>query len=360
MAPEMQGTIQDNTYTRSEEVTYTNAVDIWAVGVMTFRILTGRDPFRPGEIGEYITGKLPFPTRRLRQVMASYEACRFVQSLMTPQPHLRPNARDCLNHYWLQSRTTVPGTLERLSRSELEESGLAEDPLEASATWSSEPVSRVKTEEQTSVSDNETIAPTSAPTAFPNSPFTGKDNATENAFNAVKTKQDVTPSFQGVNATDFASITPRVMGKTEGQSRRVRSGSCDSSEIMFRSHRALEETPANSLQKERGRKRMSEKSAVGQKTPGRLYVKGEKDGNDFRPSKSSVSHRIHRGRDELTISALMHHDSQVQNGRVRAMSEEATPSRSNVLLSEDFLAPSGDSIGCARPLMVRRNAIAWY
>jgi serine/threonine protein kinase len=149
----MQGIIQNNTYTRSEKVTYTEAVDFWAVGVMTFQILTGRDPFRPREIGEYTTGKLHFPTRRLHQVKASDEACRFVQSLMTPQPHLRPNARECLNNYWLQSHTALPGASGRSSRSDLKlDRSLREqnENTASYATWASEEVSRVNIEERTS------------------------------------------------------------------------------------------------------------------------------------------------------------------------------------------------------------------
>jgi serine/threonine protein kinase len=230
MAPEMQGIIEDGSYTRCEKVTYTEAVDIWAVGVMTFQIFTGRHPFRPGEIEKYTTRKLRFPTRRLRRAMASDEACHFVKSLMTPQPTLRPDARECLRHYWLQSHTTFSDASECSSHSGLNESGPAEEVLEASATWASEKESRRKIEEPTSIYDNETaasniaplnfIASAAAPTVYLSSPVFGKEKPTKKAL--VEPDRDMALGCQDVNDTDFANITQPVIKITDQRSEETR------------------------------------------------------------------------------------------------------------------------------------------
>ena len=197
MAPEMQGTFQDEVYTRHGKIAYTEAVDIWAVGVMTFQILARRPPFRPDEIEKYVTGKLRFPTRRLRRAMASDEACHFLQYLITPRPTLRPNARECLKHYWLQSHTTPPEELLGSLHSDSGRETPAEKLQEASGTWASEPVSQTIVKGR-SPKSNELVSdtamldgttPEAAPTVYTGTPATITDYAAEDASETAALKR---------------------------------------------------------------------------------------------------------------------------------------------------------------------------
>jgi serine/threonine protein kinase len=244
MAPEMQGTFQDGTYTRSERVIYTEAVDIWAVGIMTFQILAGRPPFCPDEIERYTTSKLRFPTRRLRRAMASDEACHFVQWLITSQPTLRPNARECLENHWLRSHTTLPENPLSSSDSDSERQSPVEELQEASATWASEEdeVSRIRVEEPTAISDKKTAASDAAPlnfaasiaapTAHLSRPVVVMVDATNRASDAVGTERGVTLGYPDVTVADYAIIT---MEETHQQNGDTRSSSRNSNDYAYES-----------------------------------------------------------------------------------------------------------------------------
>ena len=58
MAPEVLGFIQSNDESNDS---YTNAVDIWSLSVITFFILTGEILFKdPRRLGQYVAGTLNF------------------------------------------------------------------------------------------------------------------------------------------------------------------------------------------------------------------------------------------------------------------------------------------------------------
>ena len=81
---------------------YTNAVDIWSLGVMTFLILTGKTLFREqGRLGQYIAGSFTFPLDVLLANKVSAQGCDFVRSLMAPKSEDRPGAKECFQHPWL-------------------------------------------------------------------------------------------------------------------------------------------------------------------------------------------------------------------------------------------------------------------
>ncbi|KAK4555158.1 hypothetical protein LTR86_007924 [Recurvomyces mirabilis] len=82
---------------------YTKGVDIWAVGVIAFLLLTGETPFPPSEprvLKRYTKGKIAFPTQRLRQVSA--HGCALIQGLLAPKAGNRPSIAASLNHSWLR------------------------------------------------------------------------------------------------------------------------------------------------------------------------------------------------------------------------------------------------------------------
>jgi len=82
---------------------YTNAVNMWSLGVSTFRILTGEMPFndqRPLE--QYVTREnLHFPIHVLLTRQVSANGCAFVRGLMAVDPRYRPSAGDALQSLWL-------------------------------------------------------------------------------------------------------------------------------------------------------------------------------------------------------------------------------------------------------------------
>jgi len=93
-APEVLG------FTQSDS--YTNAVDIWSLGVITFLILTGKTLFKDQRrLGQYVTGSCTFPSDILLANEVSAQGCEFVRSLMAPKSEDRPGAEECSQHLWL-------------------------------------------------------------------------------------------------------------------------------------------------------------------------------------------------------------------------------------------------------------------
>lgn len=84
--------------------TYTNAIDIWSLGVMTFLILTGVTLFKDlRRLNQYVVGIFQFPSSVLRANNVSEHGCDFVKILMAPKSEDRISANECLRHSWLGS-----------------------------------------------------------------------------------------------------------------------------------------------------------------------------------------------------------------------------------------------------------------
>lgn len=98
-------------YSNRETSDYTNAVDIWCVGVTVFRLLTTKLPFPDNKsVVEYSNGRLPFPTEALAARRCSDAAKIFVQRLMTDIPATRPSAEKALGLAWLQEQDSLAST----------------------------------------------------------------------------------------------------------------------------------------------------------------------------------------------------------------------------------------------------------
>lgn len=84
---------------------YTNSVDIWAIGVILFQLLTGWFPFpsHSNKLAKYVRDKAAFPVERLQSERVSAPACEVVQSFLAPRPSSRPSAESSLQHSWLKS-----------------------------------------------------------------------------------------------------------------------------------------------------------------------------------------------------------------------------------------------------------------
>eukprot|EP01094_Clydonella_sp_ATCC50884_P024256 TRINITY_DN6029_c0_g1_i2.p1 TRINITY_DN6029_c0_g1~~TRINITY_DN6029_c0_g1_i2.p1 ORF type:complete len:222 (+),score=33.40 TRINITY_DN6029_c0_g1_i2:641-1306(+) len=81
-------------------VVYTNRVDIWAVGVITFLLVYGRPPFTGTEEQmciNIVRGNFSFPENRALSPLVK----DFITRLLMVDPDMRPSAQEALAHEWL-------------------------------------------------------------------------------------------------------------------------------------------------------------------------------------------------------------------------------------------------------------------
>ena len=135
MAPEQIGLGDDDDDSDDEsKPSYTNAVDIWALGVVSFVMLTGDLPFQGSpwkSLKKYIQRKDPFPSDALVARDVSAEGCAWIQSCMAPKPGDRPSAGFSVRHRWLIVSATVESTEQLLHITSFSETM-------ASANWTTQ------------------------------------------------------------------------------------------------------------------------------------------------------------------------------------------------------------------------------
>ena len=94
---------------------YTQACDIWSVGVVCYVLLCGFPPFNAGN--ERLTynlvteGELKFPSPAWDSI--SPEAIAFVRRLMNRNPEERPTAFEAMKDPWLMQEKVQPEGLDR-------------------------------------------------------------------------------------------------------------------------------------------------------------------------------------------------------------------------------------------------------
>ncbi|EAY18459.1 CAMK family protein kinase [Trichomonas vaginalis G3] len=81
---------------------YGYQVDIWAIGICTFELLTGHPPFEANNMKDMskliVSGEFRFPPN----IQLSFVAKDFIESALQVKPSLRPNIRELLKHPFLQ------------------------------------------------------------------------------------------------------------------------------------------------------------------------------------------------------------------------------------------------------------------
>ena len=101
-----QGMIGTSGYIAPELIrgqAYGKAVDMWALGVMVYELLTGYQPFYPP--AACVTDKADFTDRLWTDI--SPEASDFVQHLLEPDPLKRWTAQRALSHPWFEKSVFI-------------------------------------------------------------------------------------------------------------------------------------------------------------------------------------------------------------------------------------------------------------
>ena len=99
VAPEVLGFVRSDDRLNGS---YTNAVDIWSLGVITFLILTGETLFKDlRRLYQYAVGSYKFPLVVLLANKVSEQGCDFIKSSMAPKSEDRLRAKECLQHPWV-------------------------------------------------------------------------------------------------------------------------------------------------------------------------------------------------------------------------------------------------------------------
>lgn len=84
---------------------YTSSVDIWAIGVITYIVLSGTFPFDSKQdsliFKQILKGKFSF-SGMVWEGISEY-AKDFIQCLLTTKPELRLSAADAAKHHWVQT-----------------------------------------------------------------------------------------------------------------------------------------------------------------------------------------------------------------------------------------------------------------
>jgi serine/threonine protein kinase len=102
MAPEMFPYLVDD----QEEHFYTQAVDMWALGIMLYQMLTLEFAFGDQiPLHKYCKNRVAFPEAALYSELVTTTCISLIKSLLRPLPSDRPTSEAAISHAWLQETT---------------------------------------------------------------------------------------------------------------------------------------------------------------------------------------------------------------------------------------------------------------
>jgi serine/threonine protein kinase len=100
MAPELDPWLVDN----EEDYSYTQAVDVWALGILLFRMLTLQMAFRdPQSLRKYFKARSAFPEEPLLQESITPPCIEFLKAMLQPKPKDRPASKDTVSYEWMKA-----------------------------------------------------------------------------------------------------------------------------------------------------------------------------------------------------------------------------------------------------------------
>jgi serine/threonine protein kinase len=163
---------------------YTNAVDMWSLGCVIYLILAQTIPFaKPRVLNEYCSGRVQFPSEKLRKRGVSMDGLRFVEELLNPYPSQRLAAEPASQHAWLQLSLPAEVKNGKVQRHEyqVQDSGSLPQTRSTEQTFEAEmhvgaleqeqlqhqPENRASSERATSADDTSSISLTSLQTTLP-------------------------------------------------------------------------------------------------------------------------------------------------------------------------------------------------
>lgn len=93
----------------SDNYPYTQAVDLWALGILGYQMLASCLPFdNKTPMSLFYQGKSAFPAKQLRSAGTTTDCIAFVRALLHPNPEIRPTSRDASSHAWFEGVVVSP------------------------------------------------------------------------------------------------------------------------------------------------------------------------------------------------------------------------------------------------------------